>query len=154
MLTFLVSNRIAPELVVIDDNRNGWRHLILPIAHLDELVREAVLSASAFHFSANVKEKIFDPNTIYMKAIRRLHQRQNLNVYDTSGKQTILLALLVLLATVIVNGSSDFPVVFNLLESALTASGGEEALTGGELGGFLVKQIRKYVCLRLVPHAN
>ncbi|OCT44675.1 hypothetical protein CLCR_05755 [Cladophialophora carrionii] len=127
-LIFPVSNHIAAELVVIDDHQNGWRYLILPIAHLDELVREAVLSASVFHFCANVAEKVFDPNIIYGNAIRRLRQRQNLEVYDTSGKQTVLLALLVLLATVIVNGSSDFPTVFNLLEAALTASGGEAAV--------------------------
>ncbi|ETI21003.1 hypothetical protein G647_07346 [Cladophialophora carrionii CBS 160.54] len=143
-LIFPVSDHIAAELVVIDDHQNGWRYLILPIAHLDELVREAVLSASVFHFCANVKEKVFDPNIIYGNAIRRLRQRQNLEVYDTSGKQTVLLALLVLLATVIVNGSSDFPTVFNLLEAALTASGGEAAVEVGELGVFLVRQIRKF----------
>jgi hypothetical protein len=135
-------------MVVIDDHQNGWRYLILPIAHLDEMVREAVLSASVFHFSANVREKVFDPNAIYDGAIRRLRQRQNLEAYDTSGKQTVLLALIVLLTTVIVNGSSDFPTVFNLLEAALTASGGEAAVEGGELGVFLVRQIRKYVDAR------
>ncbi|EXJ55454.1 hypothetical protein A1O7_08381 [Cladophialophora yegresii CBS 114405] len=138
------SNHIAAELVVIDDHQNGWRYLILPIAHHDELVREAVLSASVFHFCATVEEKVFDPNIIYNNAIRGLRQRQNLDAYDTSGKQTVLLALLVLLATVIVNGSSDFPTVFNLLEAALTASGGEAAVEAGELGVFLVRQIRKF----------
>ncbi|KIW63958.1 hypothetical protein PV04_08919 [Phialophora macrospora] len=131
-------------MVAIDDHQNGWRYLALPIAHLDELVREAVLSASVFHFSANVGEKVFDPNVIYDRTIRRLRQRQNLEAYDTSGKQTVLLALLLLLTTVIVNGSSDFPSVFNLLEAALTVSGGETAVGGGELGIFLVRQIRKF----------
>ena len=154
MLSFLVSNNIATEMVVIDDGRNGWRHIILPVAHLDELVRDAVLSATAFHFSANVKEQVFDPNVIYARVIRRLHQRQNLDVYDTNGKQHVLLALLVILATVIVNASSDFPTVFNLLESALVASGGEEAVIEGELGVFLVRQIRKYGDLTPIPHAD
>lgn len=130
--------------MVIDSQLNGWRHLVLPIAHLDDLVMDAVLSASAFHFSANVNNQLFKPNAIYANVIRRLQQRQNLELQDTTSKQTVLLALLVLLATVMVNGCSDFPTIFRLLESALNAVGGEEALIQGELGLFLVRQIRKY----------
>ncbi|KAJ9604731.1 hypothetical protein H2200_010845 [Cladophialophora chaetospira] len=144
MLTVPVSKKIAPEMVVIDDTHNGWRHLIIPIAHSDELVREAVLSASAFHFSANIKAQVFDANTIYAKVIRSLRQRQNLDACDMTERQNVLLALLVLLVTVMVNGSSDFPTIFQLLESAVLAVGGEDALTRDELGVFLVRQIRKF----------
>lgn len=80
---------------------------------------------------------------MYAKTIRKLQERQNLEIQDTTGRQTVLLALLVLLATVMVNGGSDFPTIFNLLESALEAVGGEDAAMQGELGAFVVRQIRK-----------
>lgn len=138
-----VANNIAPELVVIDDHQNGWRFLVLPIAGSDSLVMDAVLSASAFHFAANVNDKLYKPDIIWAKTIQRLQARQNLDAQDMTGKQTVLLALLVLLANVMVTGCSDFPAIFKLLESAVQAIGGEEATMQGELGKFLVRQIRK-----------
>lgn len=143
ILTLSVANNIAPELVVIDDHQNGWRFLVLPIAGMDNLVMDAVLSASAFHFAANVNDQLYKPDIIYAKTIQKLQARQDLDTQDTVGKQNVLLALLVLLAVVMVNGCSDFPTVFNLLESAVQAIGGEEASMQGELGRFLVRQIRK-----------
>lgn len=143
ILMCIVASNIAPELVVIDDHQNGWRFLVLPIAGLDNLVMDAVLSASAFHFAANVNDQLYKPDIIYAKTIKRLQERQNLDVQDVTGKQSVLLALLVLLAVVMVNGASEFPTVFNLLESAVQAIGGEEASMQGELGQFLVRQIRK-----------
>lgn len=115
----------------------------MPIAGLDNLVMDAVLSASAFHFAANVNDQLYKPDIIYAKTIKKLQERQNLDAQDVTGKQTVLLALLVLLAVVMVNGCSDFPTIFNLLESAVQAIGGEEASIQGELGQFLVRQIRK-----------
>lgn len=143
LLMHLVANNIASELVVIDDHQNGWRYLVLPIANLDTLVMDAVLSASAFHFSTNIDDRRYKPSAMYAKTIRKLKERQNLEAQDTTGKQTVLLALLVLLATVMVNGGSDFPTILKLLESALEAVGGEEAAMHGELGAFVVRQIRK-----------
>lgn len=143
ILTYAVANNIAPELVVIDDHQNGWRYLVLPIAGMDNLVMDAVLSASAFHFSANVSDRLYKPEIIYAKTIRKLQSRQNLDIQDATSRQAVLLALLVLLAVVMVNGCSDFPTIFNLLESAVQAIGGEEASMEGELGHFIVRQIRK-----------
>jgi hypothetical protein len=38
----------------IDGMHNGWRHIILPMAHADELVMNAVLAASSFHRHAHL----------------------------------------------------------------------------------------------------
>lgn len=143
MLTFIVSRDIASEMVVIDDKCNGWRHLVLPMARLDSLVMDAVLSAAAFHFFANVENRTYNPDAIYARAIRRLQERQDLEKQDTTSKQAVLLALLVLLSTVMINGSSDFHTIFNLLECAVRAAGSEEDLMQGELGVFVVRQVRK-----------
>lgn len=141
------SNRIALEMVVIDDKNNGWRHLILPVAYTDKLVGDAVLAASAFHFSANIDEHQFRPSLYYQKVIKQLRQRQDLTAYDIAGKQAVFLTLLVLLSATMVSGGSDFRILFKLLETALDTIGGEEELCSGELGVFLVNQIRKYALL-------
>lgn len=132
-------------MVVIDDNHNGWRFFILPIALEQDLLQQAVISASAFHHSANVGHQLLDADQAYAKAIHQLREQQDLDGHDMMGKQTILLTLLVLLAVVMINGSSDFPIVMQLLESAVEAIGGEETLTGHDLGLFIVRQVRKSV---------
>lgn len=139
------SSNIACEMVTIDDRHNGWRYIVLPMAVNDDLVCEAVLSASSYHFSVINDGQVYNPISAYSRVIRSLQQRQNLQCHDLIGKQGVILALLVLLTTVVVNGSSDFPTIFKLLESAVTAAGGEEAIISGELGRFLVRQVRKCV---------
>ena len=141
---FTVSRKIAPEMAVIDDSTNGWRHIILPVAHVDALVMDAVLSASAFHISATLGANTCNASRFYTQAITRLQQRQDLTVSNRDRRNSTFLGILVLLVTVMVNGYSDFPLIFKLLESALLAVGGEEQLSSqGELGVFLRRQIRK-----------
>ncbi|KAK5093100.1 hypothetical protein LTR24_004632 [Lithohypha guttulata] len=138
------SRKIAPEMAVIDDSTNGWRHIILPVAHVDALVMDAVLSASAFHISATLGANTCNASRFYTQAITRLQQRQDLTMSNRDRRNSTFLGILVLLVTVMVNGYSDFPLIFKLLESALLAVGGEEQLSNqGELGVFLRRQIRK-----------
>lgn len=132
-------------MVTIDDMHNGWRYIVLPMATSDDLVCEAVISASSYHFTAMTNGKVCNPLLAYSKVIRSLQQRKDLQSHDLIGKQGVILALLVMLTTIVVNGSSDFPAIFKLLESAVTAAGGEEAVFHGELGVFLVRQVRKYI---------
>jgi hypothetical protein len=138
------STMIAPEMVPVDDARNGWRHLILPLAHTDRLIRDAVLSASAFHFSTTVSAGHFAPDAMYHRAIRSLRQRQDLQSYNMAEKQTVMLSLLVFLTTVLVSGSSDHRIVLRLLDAAISAAGGDEALKSSELGLFIVRQNHKF----------
>ncbi|KAJ0310444.1 hypothetical protein COL516b_002247 [Colletotrichum fioriniae] len=90
------------------------------------MVMDAVLAVSAFHLSG------------------RLLNRKDLADRSDEPKQLVVLAIVVLLVSVMVNGMPDFPIVFQMLESAVTAIGGDAALTdGGEMGNFLLRQIRK-----------
>lgn len=131
-------------MAVIDDSTNGWRHIILPVAHVDALVMDAVLSASAFHISATLGPNTCSASRFYTQAITRLQQRQDLTMCNRDRRNSTILGILVLLVTVMVNGYSDFPLIFKLLESALLAVGGEEQLSSqGELGVFLRRQVRK-----------
>lgn len=134
-------------MVVIDGEYNGWRHLVLPIALTDDLVMSAVLAASAFHLSGSVGsevEAVADPGKLYAQAIQKLQQRRELNGCDAKTRQMVILAIVVLLVAVMINGCSDFPVMFRMLQSALDAIGGESGLIdGGEVAEFSLRQIRK-----------
>lgn len=139
----LVSKRIAPEMVVIDDSHNGWRQLVLPIAHMDDIVMDAVLTASIFHISGRGAHPFGDPTNFYARAIKKLQTRQDLTRYDVQTQRCVIMAILVLLVAVMVNGYSDFPIVFGMLQSALGAVGGEESLVDAEVARFLLRQIHK-----------
>ncbi|KAI5458800.1 fungal-specific transcription factor domain-containing protein [Mariannaea sp. PMI_226] len=132
-------------MVVMDDDHNGWRHLVLPMAWADDLIMNAVLSASAFHLaSRGAGEHVVDPQKLYGRAIRELQQRRDLVECDHKTKQAVILTIVILLVAVMINGCSDFPIIFQMLESALKAVGGESKfLDGGETGNFFLRQIRK-----------
>lgn len=48
-----VSEHIATEMIAFDGFHNGWRHLILPLAQIDNLVLNAVLAAAEAHQRIN-----------------------------------------------------------------------------------------------------
>ncbi|CAM1501465.1 Fc.00g034490.m01.CDS01 [Cosmosporella sp. VM-42] len=144
LLTYF-SDNIAPEMVVVDDDHNGWRHLVLPLACVDELVMSSVLAVSAFHLAGKVSgQVVVDPSKLYCQAIRELQNRRDLTGCDKQTRQLIILAIVILLVAVMVNGCSDFPIMFQMLQSAIDAVGGEAGLLdGGEMAEFSLRQIRK-----------
>lgn len=153
-------------MIAIDGRHNGWRHLVLPIAHSDELVMNAVLAVSAFHFSISKARRdnleaisslgwlpsatFFikpprdsDSEGLYAQAISGLQRRQQLGTCDVQGGQSVILAILVLLVAVMVTGSDDFPILSRMLLSGFEAIGGEEGLGSGELAEFIIRQFHK-----------
>ncbi|CAI7642020.1 unnamed protein product [Penicillium manginii] len=130
-------------MVIVDDHNNGWRHMVLPIAHRDELVMNAVLAASAFHLSSRKGSGVQDATQLYTLAIQELQRKRSIDRYELETQHVIILTILVLLVALMVNGSSDFPIVFHVLQSALQAIGGDSQLAEGDLGQFLLRQIYK-----------
>ncbi|VUC36251.1 unnamed protein product [Clonostachys rosea] len=144
------SMKIAPEMVVIDDNHNGWRHAILPMAQSNEIVMNSVMAAAAYHLAGSigndvVSQALIDPSQLYEFAIQGLQQRQQLTHQDFETQQAVILSIVVLLTAVMVNGCTDFPIMFQMLVSALDAIGGEATFAelGGEVAEFSIRQIRK-----------
>ena len=80
---------------------------------------------------------------LYAKAIKELQKRRRIDSYDLGTQHNIILTILVLLVALMVNGSSDFPIVFQMLQSALEVIGGDSKLSQGELAQFLLRQIHK-----------
>ncbi|KAI9045149.1 Zn(II)2Cys6 transcription factor [Aspergillus affinis] len=138
------SNHIAPQMVVMDDSYNGWRCFILPFAYADEMVMDAVSAVSAFHIcEKGGRQRDHRPDRLYAKVIAGLQGRSTFRECDLQTRHSIFLAIIVLLVGVMVNGSSDFPILFYMLQSALEAVGGKNGLGDGELTRFLMRQIRK-----------
>ncbi|KAL0929700.1 uncharacterized protein CTRU02_215343 [Colletotrichum truncatum] len=156
-------------MVAIDGDHNGWRRLVLPIAHIDRLVLNAVLSVASFHLTSRQysrKQRLLsgdkcslmtatftsDSKSSWSTNLQAIHlyncvitelQRRDLRGSDNSKRLFILLAILTLLVAVMVTGSDDFPALFRLLESALRIIGGEESLGKDELATFIMRQVRK-----------
>lgn len=147
-------------MIAIDGPHNGWRHIVLPIAHTYPLVMNAVLAVSAFHVSLQQEQKQLANSSLYLPrkllssdrtsaeilydlTIQGLKQRQDLSKSDSDVKQSILITILVLLAAVMVNGRTDFPILFGMLDAAIKVVGGEDQLVGSELGEFITRQVRK-----------
>ncbi|KZL72719.1 acriflavine sensitivity control protein Acr-2 [Colletotrichum tofieldiae] len=109
------------------------------------MVMDAVLAVSAFHVSGTaIGQHAINPDRLYARAISQLSNRKNLVGWNSETNQLVILVIVVLLVSVMVNGLPDFPIVFQMLESAIDAVGGDEVLAeGGEMGEFLLRQIRK-----------
>ncbi|OJJ99590.1 hypothetical protein ASPACDRAFT_1856184 [Aspergillus aculeatus ATCC 16872] len=144
-LTVKVSEQIAPQMVVIDDQHNGWRGTILPIAHTDELVLNSVLAVASLHLLGTVGSSpgCADPRRLYTQVIRGLQRRSDLGACDMATRKSVILTILILLLAVMVTGGSDFPILFRMLQSAIDAVGGDGGLDGGEVSAFLLREIRK-----------
>lgn len=148
-------------MIAIDGQHNGWRHIILPIAHSVALVMNAVLTVSAFHMSLREGRKqnpdysLFvqqqgllsrdgaSAESLYERTIRGLKERQDLARSDIDAKQSVIVTILVLLTAVMVNGRTDFPILFAMLDAATKVIGGEGQLAGSDLGDFIIRQVRK-----------
>ncbi|RGP79326.1 acriflavine sensitivity control acr-2 [Fusarium longipes] len=158
------SQCISTEMVAIDGIHNDWRHLLLPLAQQDELVMDAVLTVSAFHFHINKLENslrktdqqyhafgntshgsyVPDPYLLLGRTLQGLRKRQELRSGDQATQHSVLITLLLLMTSVLVNGGSDFPTLLGMLELALDAIGGKEGLGTGILAGFIMRELHKF----------
>ncbi|KPI43315.1 uncharacterized protein AB675_7154 [Cyphellophora attinorum] len=138
------SNKIAAEMTVIDDASNGWRFAVLPKAHEDSVVRFAVVAAATLHLQPHACSSASSTHPTYTQALTELRKRRNLQAQTTDGQKAVLLALLVLLAISMIQGSADFRAMLHLIETAITVIGSEEAISTDDLGTFIIRQVRKY----------
>ncbi|CAI6089440.1 unnamed protein product [Clonostachys chloroleuca] len=173
------SEHIASEMLAIDGSHNGWRYIVLPLAHTDDLVMEAVLAVSAFHRDAkkstdwaeyfqtsgsslqytSQEQSLWldsiasSPQTLYNTAIKGLRRRSNLAGSSYEAKQAILVAVLVLLVAAMVTGRDDYFMILGMLHSATDVFKGEDELWASELGRFLARQVQK-MRVYAAPHIS
>lgn len=77
------------------------------------MIMDSVLAVSAFHIAGKAAiQSAFDPYRLYTRAIHQLLNRKDLVDWDKETRQFVILAIMVLLVSVMVNGLSDFPSFF------------------------------------------
>lgn len=157
-------------MVAIDGSHNGWRSLILPFSQSDALVMQAVVSVCTSHvdlnhgredrlharrlanFASGQGPAPINPTLAFGRVVSSLRQQCDLDKRSIESTHSVLMTLLVLLVGVMVNGRSDFPIILRMLESAITAIGGDEKLGPGPVADFIRFQARKYVRLWRTDH--
>jgi hypothetical protein len=130
-------------MIAIDDLYNGYRALLLPITEMDEMVMNVVLSASAFHLSSRSTSLLRLGQKYRMATIQSLLCRGDLERNDFTTNHFNILAIMVLLVIEMINGGSDFPVLFSVLKHGLKAMGTELKRGNTPLETFLFHQTRK-----------
>ncbi|KAL1874765.1 hypothetical protein VTK73DRAFT_184 [Phialemonium thermophilum] len=126
------SDAVAPAMEVMDDHRNGWRRVLLPLACADEMVLSSVLAVSAFHLSINApqapRQTGADPMVLYSRAVSELRRRSDLHSCDPDTVRRILVTIVVLLCATMVSGIPDFPIIFRMLRAALETGSRDQVL--------------------------
>lgn len=132
------STSIAPVMVPVDSDFNGYRSLLLPLATTDNLVRAAVCVASLdyhSHQSPAIKRRA-ELGLQYILSQLRQRTSAHMDLADVSAWATII----VLLTAETITGGSNFPSLFKILQhlaAANTANGRSSVLHA-----FLAEQTR------------
>ncbi|KAI5252791.1 hypothetical protein E4T42_03249 [Aureobasidium subglaciale] len=137
------SQSIASIMVVFDDNSNGYRNFLLPLAYADDLVQRAVSVTAAFHLSTTRPDLLPIAEEGRSAIIQRLRADAfagNSNkVFSMSTWATIIL----LLVGETVTGSQDFVHLYPMLTNLLS---NKRLLTVGSTSEreFLLQQSRMF----------
>lgn len=139
----IVSEFVAPAMVVLDDNSNGYRSLVLPMALEDELLRRAVGVVAAQHLSRQRPELKDAAEAGRAVVISRLRNDSLSLSADIVFNKFTWATLIVLLVGETVTGSPDFPFFVQML-LCLSKNNPEKDLDQGLLA-FLQAQTHMYV---------
>ncbi|KAI0843434.1 hypothetical protein F5Y06DRAFT_3886 [Hypoxylon sp. FL0890] len=118
LVHFLV--HVSPFTVVFDDEVNGFRHYVVPMAYTDPFVQRAICVASAFHLLAKEPRLRAPAEIIRAGLIRNLSEASLVN--PDLGETTWTTLLLLILADMVA-GHEDVSALIELLASFLDARG-------------------------------
>jgi len=141
----LVAKVIAPYMTIAHDvDSNGYRDLILPMAHEDPLVQRAVMVVSALHLGNQQKQLRQQAEMGRTAILARLRQDVMRGSVEDVLSASTWATLLILLVGETVTGSSDFVHLFQMLRSLMALQNGN-TLGSQDLSTFLDYQRRMYV---------
>lgn len=132
-------------MLLYDDESNGYRYQILPLALSDPIVERAVCVAAAFHWSRRWPELRLPAESGQAAIITKMTEK-SLDLSDTTWATIILLIM-----TDLITGHEHILTLYNMLVAFLNARG--QAMGMGavpretSLGKFLYEQSRLYVIL-------
>jgi len=102
-------------MTLFDDERNGYRHHVLPFAVYDNVVQRAVSVAAAFHLSDRMPELRFPAEAGRAAIIRKLRETA---VHDGNPhvfNETTWLTIILLIVSDLVTGSEDVFILYKML---------------------------------------
>lgn len=154
------SNYIATEMVAVDGPYNNWRHILVPFAHYDDLVLQAIMAVASCHIhlvrsvqtdtistlgSSRETFESFPPelHQMYQTIFSKLQLSSGIERLSSHKKHSILMTILVLLTGAMVTGRSDFSLFYGLLGSASDSMGDEASLGRSDMARFIKSQVAK-----------
>lgn len=129
-------------MIMYDDEANGYRNQILPIAHSNPIIERAVCVAAAFHLSSRMPELRLPAESGRAAVISKLTQ------LSTDLGDTAWATILLMIVADLVTGHEHVVTLYKILVSFLDARSqamGQSGLSGNSpLGEFLYYQSRVY----------
>ena len=122
-------------MILVDDMSNGYRHIILPLAVENPMVRRAVCVASAFHMSVQRPELKLPAESGRAAIITKL---KSMAAYGDELALDHWATIILLLVGELVNGSDDILTLYQLLKSFLRAKGSIDDVS--DMSSFLHQQ--------------
>ena len=132
-----VSTTIAPGMVILDGQHNGYRNLILPLAARDTMVQKAVSSIAGFHLWRNNPERRAAADISRADVIQQMKKASIASNAEQVLSAATWATLLVLLVGELILGGDHYIYLLRMMCS-LKASGVRGANT--ELLTFLHRQ--------------
>ena len=130
-------------MVALDDDTNGYRSLILPMAIEDDVLRQAVCVVAAQHLSRQRPELRKAAEAGHAAIISRLRSDSSHQSADEVFNKSTWATLIVLLVGETVTGSADYGFLIQMLLSLSTSNPGRDA--DPVLSKFLKAQTHMYV---------
>lgn len=126
------STHVSPVMLMYDDEANGYRRQILPLAHADPIVERAVCVAAAFHLSRQVPELRLPAESGRAAIVSKLSSEVDLS--DSTWATLILL-----IVADLVTGHEHVLTLYKMLVAFLDARG-HTGEGGTPLQNFLYNQ--------------
>lgn len=122
ILTCTVVERVSPIMTLFDDERNGYRHHVLPFAVYDNVIQRAVSVAAAFHLSDRMPELRFPAEAGRQAIIQKLRETALHEGNSQVFNETTWLTIILLIVSDLVTGSEDVFILYKMLVPFLDGS--------------------------------
>ena len=129
-------------MILLDNELNGYRQYILPMACENEVLRRAVSVAATAHLSPNIPELDAPGKAGRSAIITKLVKDASEGPSSQLSGETIWATIILLLVSDLVTGSEDFSISYRMLVSFTQAK--KDSLKDSPLKDFLMEQTELY----------
>ncbi|KAH8889158.1 hypothetical protein GQ53DRAFT_870080 [Thozetella sp. PMI_491] len=122
MLFYNFAENVAPTLVVFDGPSNGFRSHILPLAWDNNMVRYALMAASANQLRFKHHQLLPQALTFQSLAIEKLSAVSKAGDPSNDTRVAVFATIILLLITDMMNGGPQFHLLFSMVKSWIDAT--------------------------------